>query len=426
MAAMSSISQKTYSLWERLFAAPPGASRDEERLYNSAGVVLALAWLVYFFYIFLFAYWGVWLLVVSAIFSVLILTVVLFVSRQQRYALATWLGAAINIISNTLVIIFIGWGLGAQYTVLTVFMLNVINPWYKRRFVISINAVYTLLFIGWYYYSLLFPPLYTAPPLQLAFFNIINIVTQFVVIGAITMDLLSETDRANQANEDLLNNVLPKSIVGRLKLKNSKERMADPNKMRADGIAESFSAVSILFADIVGFTRLSEQLTPQDTVDLLDEVFTIYDGLAEKYGVEKIRTIGDGYMVAAGAPVPLADHAHALASMALEMQSYMAQRELMTSFPFQVRIGINSGPAVGGIVGTTRFHYDLWGDMVNTAARMESHGVPGKIQIARPTYELIKDDFYCEPRGLIEIKGKGAMEAWFVTGAKSALLEKGA
>ena len=112
--------------------------------------------------------------------------------------------------------------------------------------------------------------------------------------------------------------------------------------------------------------------------------------------------------------------------MALDMQSYMAQREMTTAVPLQVRIGINSGPAVGGIVGTTKFHYDLWGDMVNIASRMESHGLPGKIQIARPTYELIKEDFYSEPRGLLEIKGKGEMEAWFITEARSGLLEKGA
>jgi class 3 adenylate cyclase len=176
---------------------------------------------------------------------------------------------------------------------------------------------------------------------------------------------------------------------------------------------------------VVGFTSLSEQLTPQDMVDLLNEVFSAFDQLAEKYGVEKIRTIGDGYMVAAGAPLPLDDHAQALAAMALEMQAYMKRRETTAAVPLQVRIGLNSGPTVAGIVGTTKFHYDLWGDMVNIAARMESHGLPGKIQIARPTYELIKDDFYCEPRGLLAIKGKGEMEAWFIMGARSGLQEKG-
>jgi class 3 adenylate cyclase len=192
-------------------------------------------------------------------------------------------------------------------------------------------------------------------------------------------------------------------------------------KENPETIAESFSDVSVLFADVVGFTTLSEQLPPQDTVDLLNEVFIAFDKLAEKYGVEKIRTIGDGYMVAAGAPLPLDDHAQALAAMALEMQDYMNRREPTADVPLQVRIGINSGPAVAGIVGTTKFHYDLWGDMVNIASRMESHGVPGKIQIARPTYELIQDGFHCEPRGFLEVKGKGEMETWFVTGARIGL-----
>ena len=223
--------------------------------------------------------------------------------------------------------------------------------------------------------------------------------------------------RFHSKSESLLNNVLPAVIVDRLK--NPEGRIANPNKIGSVGIAESFSAVSILFADVVGFTPLSERLTPQETVDLLDEVFTNFDGLAEKYGVEKIRTIGDGYMVAAGAPVPLDNHAHALVSMALDMQSYMARREETTDISLQVRIGINSGSAVGGIVGTTKFHYDLWGDMVNTASRMESHGLPGKIQIARPTYELVNEQFQCEPRGLLEIKGKGELEAWFVNRARN-------
>ena len=149
-------------------------------------------------------------------------------------------------------------------------------------------------------------------------------------------------------------------------------------------------------------------------VGVLNEVFSYFDTLAEHYGVEKIRTIGDNYMVASGVPVERDDHAHALAAMALDMNGYIVERRAEGASPLQFRIGMNSGPVVAGVIGHKKFHYDIWGDAVNTASRMESHGIPGKIQIARPTYDLICEDFVCTPRGLVEIKGKGSMETWFL------------
>ena len=213
---------------------------------------------------------------------------------------------------------------------------------------------------------------------------------------------LAQIQEEKEKSERLLLNVLPVTISERLK--------------QAEGvIADSFPDVTVLFADVVGFTSLSERLTPKETVVLLNEVFTRFDQLANEYGVEKIRTIGDGYMAAAGAPLPRADHALVLAEMAVDMQHYMAYRAATADVPLQIRIGINSGPAVAGIVGTTKFHYDIWGDMVNTASRMESHGQPGKIQIARQTYELIKDRFACEYRGKLFVKGKGDLDTWFLS-----------
>jgi guanylate cyclase len=153
-------------------------------------------------------------------------------------------------------------------------------------------------------------------------------------------------------------------------------------------------------------------------VDLLNEVFSSFDTLADKYGLEKIRTIGDNYMIASGVPVPRADHAHALAGVALEMMSHVDRHRPAHAVRLRFRLGMNSGAAVAGVIGRRKFHYDLWGDAVNTASRMESHGVPGKIQIARPTYDLINDDFVCVPRGSIEVKGKGQMETWFLEGRR--------
>jgi adenylate cyclase len=160
---------------------------------------------------------------------------------------------------------------------------------------------------------------------------------------------------------------------------------------------------------------MSAKMSPTDLVDLLNEVFSYFDNLVEKYDVEKIKTIGDCYMVASGVPRPRPDHAHVLARLALDMRQFVNQSKF-GAHKISLRIGINSGPVVAGVIGRKKFIYDLWGDAVNTASRMESHGSEGTIQITRATYELIKDDFVCEPRGTVYVKGKGEMEAWQICG----------
>ena len=179
--------------------------------------------------------------------------------------------------------------------------------------------------------------------------------------------------REEQARaESLLLNILPRSIADRLK--------ADTRT-----IADQFSSASILFADVVDFTPLAERLPPAEVVGMLDHLFSHFDVLAERYGVEKIKTIGDCYMVAAGVPSPRPDHARALAPMALDMQAAMRSVDEVGHLGLELRVGINSGPVVAGVIGRKRFLYDLWGDAVNTASRMESHGTPGRIQITRAT-----------------------------------------
>ncbi len=205
--------------------------------------------------------------------------------------------------------------------------------------------------------------------------------------------LEAEQDRS----ERLLLNILPQEVAALLK---------DDQRL----IVQRYPSASVLFADLVGFTPLSVDLTPEAMVGLLNEVFSAFDGLTAAHGCEKIRTIGDSYMVASGVPVAHPDHAAALARLALAMRYHVASSERRLQF----RIGMSSGPLVAGIIGTAKFQYDLWGDTVNTASRMESHGLPGKIQITRSTFELIADHFVCEPRGVIDIKGKGPMETWFL------------
>ena len=212
--------------------------------------------------------------------------------------------------------------------------------------------------------------------------------------------------RAEQAKaESLLLNILPRSI-------------ADQLKAQTGPIADQFGSASILFADVVDFTPWSETLPPTEVVGYLDRLFSHFDGLAERYGLEKIKTIGDCYMVAAGVPTPRPDHAPALAHMALEMLEAMRTNDDIRHLGLELRIGINSGPVVAGVIGRKRFLYDLWGDAVNTASRMESHGTPGRIQITRPTYELVASEFVCEPRGTVAIKGKGEVEAWYLVRSK--------
>jgi adenylate cyclase len=204
-------------------------------------------------------------------------------------------------------------------------------------------------------------------------------------------------------SERLLMQMLPKEVAPLLKEGNQT-------------VAKRFDSLSVMFADIVGFTELSSKMSAEEVVELLNELYSYFDGLTEQFGLEKIRTIGDNYMVAAGAPTPRGDHALVMARMALEIMKYLEDPTAVPRPDLQFRIGIASGPAVGGVVGTDKYHYDLWGQSINIASRMESQGVPGKIQITQETYEQIKGAFSCSYRGLIDIKGIGEMPTWFLDG----------
>ncbi len=208
-----------------------------------------------------------------------------------------------------------------------------------------------------------------------------------------------------EKSEALLLNILPKPIAEQL-------------KQHQGSLAEQFNEVTILFADIVGFTPLSASLQPIELVDMLNEIFSRFDDLAERLGIEKIKTIGDAYMVASGLPVPRADHALVMAEMALAMQTAIAPLKTPHGNPLQIRIGINTGVVVAGVIGTKKFIYDLWGDAVNIASRMESQGEPGCIQVTEATYSRIQERFHLEPRGPIPIKGKGTMMAYWLRGRR--------
>ncbi|NET27899.1 adenylate/guanylate cyclase domain-containing protein [Okeania sp. SIO1I7] len=216
---------------------------------------------------------------------------------------------------------------------------------------------------------------------------------------------LKQLAEEKQKSERLLLNILPEAIAQRL-------------KQGEETIADSFSQVTVLFADLVGFTKISANLSPAELVELLNRIFSAFDELAEKYGLEKIKTIGDAYMIVGGLPVPKEDHAEAIADMALDMLTQIQEISIKEGKSLQIRIGINTGAVEAGVIGTKKFAYDLWGDTVNTAHRMESHGIPGVIQVAQATYDCLADKYRFEDRGIIDIKGKGNMRTYILLGRK--------
>jgi len=243
-------------------------------------------------------------------------------------------------------------------------------------------------------------------PILVNFFFVINLIGVGSLVFLMVFYFVGQKNIFQQKSETLLLNILPKEIAAILK-----------NESRT--IADHYDEASVLFADMVGFTPLSAQLPPVEMVELLNEAFSFFDSLLDKYGVEKIRTIGDSYMVASGVPRGRPDHAQALARMALDMRDYISTHTFHNGQHVNFRIGINSGSMIAGVIGSRKFVYDVWGDAVNIASRMESHGLGGAVQITRATYELIKDEFVCEPRGTVNVKGKGEMEVWLVVSKKS-------
>src|SRR5215218_8348535 len=346
-------------------------------------------------------------------FLVLLTAIVVF-SRTRNFAQFLLIGQIAILLAPTLSMIPLGgflasggvglWGILAPLGALVFSDVRAAGRWY---------VAYVVVFLGSGIAGELLGGVSPAVP---EWFTSTMLALNVTVAGAIVFTLLAlfaaqrrnalAALRVEQAKaESLLLNILPQSIADKLK--------AEPQT-----IADQFSSASILFADVVDFTPLSERLPPAEVVGMLDHLFSHFDVLAERHGLEKIKTIGDCYMVAAGVPSPQADHAQALALMALDMQAAMRSVDEVAHLGLELRVGINSGPVVAGVIGWKRFLYDLWGDAVNTASRMESQGTSGRIQITGATKDLLEDEFVCEPRGTIPVKGKGEMEAWYLVGRR--------
>jgi adenylate cyclase len=240
------------------------------------------------------------------------------------------------------------------------------------------------------------------PDTFVTWFFVLNLGTVIAVVFGLLHYFVRRRDFFQKSSEMLLLNILPREISEALK--------TEPR-----AIAAHYDAASILFADIVEFTPMAATMLPLALVDLLNDVFECFDDLVDKYELEKIKTIGDCYMVAAGVPRQRVDHAEALVNFALDMQAEIGKRTF-GGRRLAFRIGINSGPVVAGVIGRRKFIYDLWGETVNMASRMESHGTSGVIQITRNTFDLVGEHFDCQARGPIEVKGVGRVETWYVTG----------
>ncbi|MFZ5755533.1 MAG: adenylate/guanylate cyclase domain-containing protein [Pseudomonadota bacterium] len=256
-------------------------------------------------------------------------------------------------------------------------------------------------------FSALPPALLTATRV---FNALLALASVLLVLGVFEREVLrneSELVDARERSDNLLHAVLPKKIAQEL-------------RTSTHMIANRHPEVTVLFADIAGFTPWSSQQDPETVVAMLEKVFSRFDARVTAAGAEKIKTIGDAYMVISGAPDPRADHAHVIAQLALELLDEVRRVREETGIDINLRVGIHTGEVIAGVIGAMRFSYDVWGDTVNTASRMESHGEPGRIQISRETRERLGADFACEPRGAVYVKGKGEMETFWLTGAAQA------
>ena len=263
--------------------------------------------------------------------------------------------------------------------------------------------------------ALVVPPPVTASAVAItpAAARVIDVLSALLVIATVVLIVhlfTGDTMRAearlaeeHARSERLLLNILPGAISARL-------------KEHGESIADGFAEVTVLFADLVGFTELSQRMTPAELVEMLNRTFTAFDELAERLGVEKIKTIGDCYMAAAGLPERRPDHVEAVARMALQMRDALERINREGGYTLRARIGLHTGPVVAGVIGKRKFIYDLWGDTVNTASRMESSGAPGEIQVTREVYEQLKGRFALVSRGMVQVKGKGEMETYLLNG----------
>jgi len=372
-----------------------------------ASVLSIWAWMVFYLYYDAQTYWPA--AAVCASFSATLLAPI--IGKRSRFAaelfsifMVCWLMASLAYMFGAKA------GLNLGLLVLTLLLMMECGT--KRRVTLATAIIVPLFLFAALPFWFPEPRVFTdvSPELLSGIFmaNVGNLVSLVVICMLVTLRRAEIAEaafaREFDRSETLLSNLLPGEIAARLK-----ER---PGEVIADGLP----AVTMLFADIVDFTPRAAKMKPDDLVGFLNQIFSRFDVLTAERGLEKIKTIGDAYMVAAGLPVAREDHAAIVADMAFAMQSAVQDLSVKMGEQVQLRIGIHSGPAIAGVIGTSKVFYDVWGDTVNTASRMESHGEPGRIQVTAATKAVLGDTFACAPRGPVEIKGIGVITTFWLVG----------
>lgn len=404
-------------LFQRLSRIPPSVGLRERPYYLGFGALYRGAVTVHIVYLTLFLFLHVWPLVVFNILSIGVFTfgIVNLVPRRL-YSAGIVLFLLEGLVHHSLCIALIGWNSGFQFLLITVVVAPAgASPRFIGKGLLGMMfGLETVAVVGAAVLLRARMPPFVVDPLVLKGVYIANLLTALVLVSGVLGGLVQrlqrsedEAEQEHQRAEGLLGNILPVSIA---------ERLKEQPKIIADGFADA----TVLFSDIVGFTLFAGSNSAEQVVATLNEVFTMFDEAADRYDLEKIKTIGDAYMVAAGIPQPgdPQDQAERIGDFALEMIEKLARFNGIHGTDLALRIGINSGPVVAGVIGKRKFSYDLWGDTVNLASRMESHGLPNRVQVGPRTHQLLESRFILEPRGVIEVKGKGPTPTWMLVGRK--------
>jgi adenylate cyclase len=407
---LSSLQSTLQRFNDWLSTVPPNIGPLEHRTYYSMLIANFMAFVLHLSWIFIFHLLDFPLLSKINILSIFVFLLCMALLRAKGAILTVVLiGMTEVLVHQGIAIYFLGWGYGFQYYLLVIVAFAFMMNFQPVAIPIGMFVVCLCCFLGFYYGV----QYWREPHKDLGLvvqetFLMANVTSAFAIL-AIMSYVYSEAARKAEValdferhkSEKLLLNILPVSIAQRLKENNTI-------------IADHFESTTVMFSDIVGFTAMSEKISPQEIVEYLNRIFSAFDDLAEKYGLEKIKTIGDAYMVAGGFPEKRACHAKDVSAMAIEMLEVVEKCNLATRQPVSIRIGIHTGPAVAGVIGIKKFVYDVWGDTVNTASRMESSGMPGRIHISEQAAALLKDDFVIEERGILEVKGKGMMKTYWL------------
>lgn len=371
-------------------------------------IVNVMAFLIAIFsagYAVLFAYFGAEKYVSLIVVNLLLVVIALLAPLAHR--INDIAAAVIIAIAEFIALFFFVWALGRDSGIQINYIIAAavafaIYGLSHFRLVIAVIAVGLALHVAAWF---LFPPeqaLIAADPALLANLYVSSAVTTFCIIALIVGYAFTVADRARAEADALLGNILPEAIAERLK--------DNPGERIADNVTDA----SILFSDLVGFTELAQELGAARTVDLLDEIVTEFDRLAASHGVEKIKTIGDGYMAVCGVSREQPDHLSRLARMALRLPDLVELLSTKHGVDLKIRVGLAGGPVMAGVIGADKFSYDVWGETVNLASRLESHGLPGKIQVSEAVMRALEGRFVFEPRGPVKVKGIGQLETWLL------------